>query len=89
MEARPEIEQWGIPLQEVGHLGERLSQFYERFRSYVQTKTRDTSAYGLGYLSRLLRMESDRNMEIVGRKTAMPGQNLQHLLVTRLGLDRI
>lgn len=77
---RTEIEQWGIPLPEVDQLGERLFQFYGRFRSYTQTKTRDTSEYGLGYLSGLLRMETKRNLANVGRKTAMPGQNLQHFI---------
>lgn len=80
MEAKTEIEQWGISLEAVGQLGEQLTQFYDRFRSYTQTKTRDTSEYGLGYLSGLLRMETKRNMANVGRKTAMSGQNLQHFM---------
>jgi len=80
MEARTAIEQWGISLAEVGQLGERLTRFYERFRGYTQTQTRDTSEYGLGYLSGLLRMETKRNLANVGRKTAMPGQNLQHFI---------
>lgn len=80
MEMRETIEQWGIHLEEVEQLGEQLSYFYERFRSCTQTKTRDTSGYGLGYLSGLLRMETKRNLANVGRKTAMPGQNLQHFM---------
>src|SRR4030042_3907727 len=80
MEARTAIEQWGISLEEVDQLGDRLTQFYDRFRGYTHTKTRDTSEYGLGYLSGLLRMETKRNMANVGRKTAMSGQNLQHFL---------
>jgi len=80
MEARTAIDQWGISLEEVDQLGERLTQFYDRFRSYTQTKTRDTSEYGLGYLSGLLRMDTKRNLANVGRKTAMPGQNLQHFI---------
>src|SRR4030042_222095 len=80
MEAKTTIEQWGISLEEVDQLGERLSQYYGRFRGYTQTKTRDTSEYGLGYLSGLLRMETKRNLANVGRKTAMPGQNLQHFI---------
>jgi SRSO17 transposase len=80
MDAKPAIEQWGISLEEVGCLGERLKRFYERFRGYMETKTRNTSAYGLGYLSGLLRMETKRNMANVGRKTAVSGQNLQHFM---------
>lgn len=80
MDPKIEIQQWGLPLDEIGQLGERLTGFYDRFRGYTQTKTRDTSAYGLGYLSGLIRMETDRNLANVGRKTAMPGQNLQHFI---------
>jgi SRSO17 transposase len=80
MEAKSAIEQWGISLEEVDQLGEQLTQFYGRFRGYTQTKTRDTSEYGLGYLSGLLRMETKRNLANVGRKTAMPEQNLQHFM---------
>lgn len=80
MEAKSAIEQWGISLEEVDRLGERLTQFYGRFRGYVQTKTRDTSGYGLGYLSGLLRMETKRNLANLGRKIAMSGQNLQHFM---------
>jgi len=80
MEAKSAIEHWGISLEEVDQLGERLSLFYDRFRRYTQTKTRDTSEYGLGYLSGLLRMETKRDLANVGRKTAMPGQNLQHFI---------
>jgi SRSO17 transposase len=80
MEAKSAIEQWGISLEAVDQLGERLSQFYSRFRGYTQTQTRDTSEYGLGYLSGLLRMETKRNLANVGRKTAMSGQNLQHFI---------
>lgn len=80
MEAKSAIEQWGISLEQVDQLGERLAQFYDRFRSYTQTKTRNTSEYGLGYLSGLLRMETKRNLANVGRKTAISGQNLQHFI---------
>jgi SRSO17 transposase len=80
METKSAIAQWGMSLEEVDQLGERLTQFYKRFRSHAQTQTRDTSDYGLGYLGGLLRMETKRNMANVGRKTAMSGQNLQHFM---------
>ena len=80
MEAKTAIEQWGISLEEVDQLGERFARFYERFQKHMHTKTRDTSAYGQGYLSGLLRMETKRNLANVGRKTAVPGQNLQHFM---------
>jgi SRSO17 transposase len=67
-------------LEEIIKLGERLVSFYERFGQYFRTKTRDTSEYGLKYLSGLLRMETDRNLANVGRKTGISGQNLQHFV---------
>jgi SRSO17 transposase len=72
--------QWGLPLAEIGKLGERLVMFYERFAKHCRSKTRDTSEYGLNYISGLLRMENDRNLANVGRKTGMSGQNLQHFV---------
>jgi SRSO17 transposase len=57
-----------------------LVEFYNRFRSHFLTQTRDSSKYGLGYLSGLLRMHTQRNLANVGRQTAMSGQNLQHFI---------
>lgn len=67
-------------MEEIADLGERLVEFYGRFGQYFRTKTRDTSAYGLKYISGLLRMETDRNLANVGRKTGVSGQNLQHFV---------
>ena len=72
--------QWGLPLDEVKELGQRLEDFYERFRMHVRTKTRDTSEYGLDYLSGLLRMETQRTMAHIGRKTNVSGQNIHHFM---------
>jgi len=69
-----------LPLGEVAKLGERLVGFYERFGQYFRTKTRDTREYGLKYISGLLRMETDRNLENIGRKTGVAGQNLQQFV---------
>jgi SRSO17 transposase len=69
-----------MPLEEIVNLGERLSSFYKRFSQYFRTQTRDTSEYGLKYISGLLRMETDRNLANVGRKTETSGQNLQHFV---------
>jgi len=80
MEKKKEFLQWGLPLEEIAKLGERLISFYTRFARYFRTKTRDTSEYGLKYISGLLRMENDRNLANIGRKTDIPGQNLQHFV---------
>lgn len=69
--------QWGIPLVEIGQLGQRLESFYARFRVHTRTKTRDTSEYGLQYISGLLRMEAKRTMTNIGRKANISGQNIQ------------
>lgn len=57
-----------------------LTDFYDRFRSSVCTKTRDTSEYGLCYLSGMLRMETKRTMTNIGRKTDVSEQNMQHFM---------
>jgi len=67
-------------LDEIAKLGKRLVGFYKRFGRHFHTKTRDTSEYGLKYISGLLRMETDRKLANVGRKTSVSGQNLQHFV---------
>lgn len=71
---------WGIRLDEIDHLGQRLRCFYDRFRADVRPKTQDTSEYGLCYVSGLLRMEAKRNMANIGRKTNVPIQNMHHFM---------
>jgi SRSO17 transposase len=67
-------------LGEIYKLEERLSNFYNRYSMLIRTQTRDTSGYGICYISGLLRMETDRNFANVGRKTKMSGQNIQHFM---------
>ncbi len=69
-----------MPIREIRKLGDRMADFYERFQRKLQTKTRDTSKYGLRYMSGLLRMETNRNITNVGRKTEVSRQNLQHFI---------
>ena len=73
-------QQWGLPLDEIRQLGQRLKRFYNRFRSCIRTKTRDTSEYGLQYVSGLLRMETGRTMANIGRKTDVSKQNMHHFV---------
>ncbi|MCQ3973780.1 MAG: IS701 family transposase [Anaerolineae bacterium] len=75
-----DIARWGLAVDEIEHLGERLSEFYQEFRPYLQTQTRDTSEYGLSYLSGLLRLETERTMANIGRKTGTGEQNLHHFM---------
>ena len=69
-----------MSLDEIDQIGQRLTGFYDRFRSSVCTKTRDTSEYGLSYLSGMLRMETKRTMTNIGRKTDVSEQNMQHFM---------
>jgi SRSO17 transposase len=84
MDAKSELitepAQWGLPLDEIVQLGQRLDGFYDRFRVSLRTQTRDTSQYGFRYISGLLRMETRRNMANIGRKTDVPEQNMQHFI---------
>lgn len=75
-----ELTAWGLPLDEIERLGERLSAFYDRFRRHLRTTTRDTSDYGLAYLSGLLRLKTERTMANIGRQTAVAPQNMQHFI---------
>ena len=61
-------------------LGQRLHDFWDRYRSCFKTQTRDASAYARHYLSGLLRMEGNRHFSGIGRETDVPGQNIQHFM---------
>ena len=71
---------WGLPIEAVCDLGNRLKYFWERFRDCFKTKTRDTSDYGYTYLSGQMRMETNRNFANIGRRNGVAGQNMQHFM---------
>jgi len=79
-EQTTEHMQWGLPLDEIEQLGQRLVHFFGRFRMYFQTKTHDRSEYGFCYVSGMLRMKAKRNMADIGRKTGVSPQNMQHFM---------
>jgi SRSO17 transposase len=71
-----------------------LKRFFRYFSAAMKTKTRDTSEYGLHYVSGLLRMESKRTIANISRKTEQAMQNMQHFISqspwsARQLLDRI
>jgi SRSO17 transposase len=74
------LVQWGLPLDEINQLGQRLRHFYDRFRPYTRPKTQDSSEYGFCYVSGLLRMEARRSMANIGRKTNVSIQNMHHFM---------
>jgi SRSO17 transposase len=69
-----------LSLEAIEQLGDRLHQFWSRFRPRFRTRTRDTSEYALHYMSGLLRMESKRNFANVGRQAQTSAQNMQHFM---------
>jgi hypothetical protein len=52
---------WGLSAEAVAHLGDRLSQFWLRFRGCFTTRTRDTSEHAYDYLRAQLTMDTERN----------------------------
>jgi len=79
-EPTTEYNRWGLPLDEIEQLGQRLVLFFERFGSFFRNRTHDASDYGFHYLSGLLRMDANRNMAEIGRKTGVCPQNMQHFM---------
>jgi SRSO17 transposase len=73
-------ERWGLPLEAVNQLGDRLHEYWERYRSCFKTQTRDGSAYAYDYLSGQLRMEAGRNYANIARQTGNSEQNMQHFM---------
>jgi SRSO17 transposase len=67
-------------MAEIKQLGSRLRSFFDDFGWCIRTETRDTSEYGLEYVSGLLRMTSKRTMTAIGRQTGVIGQNMQHFM---------
>jgi len=79
-QGQTEIEQWGLSLEAILGLGERLSKYYDRYRLSMWTQTDDTSEYGFHYLSSLLRMETKRTMANIARTSDVPIQNMQQFI---------
>lgn len=75
-----EPSRWGLSLDAVQQLGQRLERFWKRFVPCFRTNTRDTSLYALHYLSGQLRLETQRNFTNIAQATAMSSQNLHHFM---------
>ena len=74
------LAQWGLSVEEIEQLGNRLEIFWTYYGQWTRTKTRDTSHYGYCYLSGLLRMKSERTYAGIARQMDISGQNLQHYM---------
>src|SRR3972149_6424689 len=71
---------WGLSLEAVQGIGDRLYEFWTRFGERFRTTTRDGSTYAYLYLSGLLRMPEKRNFTHIGRSVNVAGQNIQHFM---------
>ena len=74
---------WGLSSQAVGDLGNRLRDFWSRFRPCFKTRTRNTSEHAWTYLRGLLGMDTERNFANIARRVADPdddGQDLQQFM---------
>jgi SRSO17 transposase len=75
-----EAIRWGLPIEEIRDLGEQFHQFCEPYRMAMMTKTHDTSDYGIQYISGLLRMDTERNITNISRKTEVDSQKMHHFI---------
>jgi SRSO17 transposase len=72
---------WGLSAEAVSTVGERLYEFWLRFRDCFKTRTRDTSAKAYNYLRGQLTMDNERNFANMARNmTGDDGQALQHFM---------
>src|SRR5499427_3385212 len=58
---------WGLSSEAIGTLGERLYEFWQRFRNGFKTCTRDTSGCAYDYLRGQLTMDTARNFANMDR----------------------
>jgi len=73
-------ERWGLSETAIGALGERLRRFWRYYGQRTRTRTRDTSGYGLEYVSGLLRLEAKRTIVNLGRNGGINEQAMQHFI---------
>ena len=72
---------WGLSAEALSTVGERLYEFWLRFRDCFKTRTRDTSANAYTYLRGQLTMDNERNFANMARNmTGDDGQALQHFM---------
>src|SRR5258708_32325114 len=72
--------QWGLPLEAIDELDQRLAGFFRLYARTMRTRTRDGSGYGLAYLSGMLRMETGRTLVGISRASGGDGQGMQHFM---------
>jgi SRSO17 transposase len=76
-------QRWGLPIEAVADLADRLWHFWSRYRYCFKTQTHDPSGYAWFYMRGLLTMETERNFANIARRVIDPdddGQNLQQFM---------
>jgi SRSO17 transposase len=74
-------QRWGLSSAAIGTLGERLYEFWQRFRGCFKTSTRDTGGRAYDYLRGQLTMDGERHFANMARNmTGDDGQALQHFM---------
>lgn len=76
-------QRWGLPIEAVADLADRLRRFWSRYRHCFKTQTRDSSEYAWFYMRGLLTMETKRNFANIARRVIDlddDGQNLQQFM---------
>ena len=76
-------DRWGLPVDAVASLAERLHALWTRFRPCFTTTTRDASPYAWVYLRGVLTMTSKRTFANIARRVIAPtddGQALQQFM---------
>ncbi len=76
-------QRWGLPIEAVDDIANRLRNTWLRFQDCFKTKTRDTSEYAWVYLRGILTMDTDRNFANIARRVNGlddDGQNLQQFM---------
>jgi SRSO17 transposase len=69
-----------LSLEAIGELGDRLERIWRYYGQWARSRTRDSSAYGLSYVSGLLRMKGSRKMAEIAREAEVGEQNMQHFM---------
>jgi SRSO17 transposase len=69
-----------MSVEAIADLGDRLQRFWRYYGQWTRTRTRDTSDYGLSYMSRLMRMKGSRTTAEIAREAQVSEQNMQHFM---------
>jgi SRSO17 transposase len=72
---------YNLKIEDIKESLDSLSKFYEKYREYFRSKTRDVSSHGIEYIKGLLLCEGRRNMNKMSEQvTSINGQALSHFI---------